>query len=177
MVNELKNFLKNKNIMAVIIGLICSAVLIFFDQITKIMAVDKLSDGPFVLIEGVFEFRYINNHGAAWGILSGQRLFFIITTIIVLGVLIFVFIKTPKIKKYFLLLMCEVMLFSGAIGNFIDRVLLGYVRDFLYFSLIDFPIFNIADCYVVISAIVLCILVIFVFKDEDFNFISLKKRK
>ncbi len=171
------NIVKNRNILSVIIAVVCSGALIFLDQITKILAVEKLSNGPFVLIDGVFEFRYINNYGAAWGILSGQRLFFIITTIIILIAVSFIYIKTPKNKKYFPLLSCEVLLVAGAIGNFIDRLLFGYVRDFLYFSLIDFPIFNIADCYVVIAAILLFILVLFVYKDEDFDFLSFKKQK
>ncbi len=170
------NILKNKNFFSIIIALICSGLLIFLDQITKILAVNNLSDGPFVLIDGVFEFRYINNHGAAWGILSGQRAFFIIITIIIMVAVSFIFVRTPKNKKYFPLLSCEVLLLAGAIGNFIDRLMFGYVRDFLYFSLIDFPIFNIADCYVVIAAILLFILVLFVYKDEDLEFISLKKQ-
>lgn len=166
-----------KNLLFIIIGIIMVAVLTFLDQITKIMAVNKLSDGPFVLIEGVFEFRYINNYGAAWGILTGQRAFFVIMTIVVMLLISFVYYRTPKNKKYSGIIICEILLFAGALGNFIDRVMLGYVRDFLYFSLIDFPIFNIADCYVVVSAILLCILVLFVYKDEDLAFISLRKSK
>lgn len=158
-------------------GVVIAALLTFLDQLTKSIAVEKLKNGPFVLIDGVFEFSYISNHGAAWGILSGQRFFFLIVTLIVMGLIIYVYFKTPKIKKYLGIIICEILLFSGALGNFIDRFLLGYVRDFLYFSLIDFPIFNVADCYVVISAVCLCILVVFVYKDEDFSFLTFKKNK
>jgi signal peptidase II len=70
----------------------------------------------------------------------------------------------------------EITLFSGALGNFIDRIELSYVRDFIYFKLIDFPVFNIADIYVVLSAIALCILVMFVYKDEDFAFLKINKK-
>ena len=65
-------------------------------------------------------------------------------------------------------------MFGGAAGNFIDRLFRGYVVDFIYFSLIDFPVFNIADIYVVCGGIVLVLLVVFKYKDEDFEFLSLK---
>lgn len=173
MVNNLN---MKKTLFECLYGLLAVALLTFIDQITKILAVSHLSDGPFTLIKGVFELRYINNYGAAWGILSGKRAFFIIITVIIMLIFSYIYFKTPKNKYYTQLLFCELLLVSGALGNFIDRVWLGYVRDFLYFSLIDFPIFNIADCYVVISAIWLAILVLFVYKDEDFNFLSNKKK-
>ena len=157
-------------------GFVCVVLLTLLDQITKVTAVNKLSQKPYVLIDGVFEFHYIQNYGSAWGMLSGKTVLLIVVTLIVMTLIGYAFIRTPKNKKYFLLAVCEVVLLAGALGNFIERITLGYVRDFLYFSLIDFPIFNVADCYVVVSAIIACILVIFVYKDEDFAFLSLKKK-
>lgn len=168
---------KKKQILIFLTGLVSVILLTFVDQITKMAAVDKLSDKPFVLIDGVFEFRYIQNYGSAWGMLSGRTIFLITVTLFVMAFIVYAFFKTPKNKKYALLSICEVVLLAGALGNFIDRIMLGYVRDFLYFSLIDFPIFNVADCYVVISAVVGCILVLFIYKDEDFAFLSVKKRE
>ena len=75
-----------------------------------------------------------------------------------------------RIKRYFLL----VLIFSGAIGNMIDRIRLSYVVDFFYFVLIDFPIFNMADIYVSVACVLLAVLLLFVYKDEDLEFISLK---
>lgn len=167
---------KKKSIGITFLGIIIMVVLILLDQWTKIIAVEKLKDGPISLISGVFEFHYVSNYGAAWGILSGQRTFFIIITFIVMAIVAYVYVRTPKTKRYWGLTACEILLVSGAIGNFVDRIKLGYVRDFLYFSLIDFPIFNVADCYVVIAAICLCILVLFVYKDDEFDFLSLKKK-
>lgn len=67
---------------------------------------------------------------------------------------------------------------SGAIGNFIDRVVHGYVIDFIYFELIHFPIFNIADCYVTVSCIAIIIICLFKIKEDEFNkIIQLKKQK
>ena len=165
-----------KNIPALAGGVVCIALLTLLDQITKAIAVNKLSQEPYVLIDGVFEFHYIQNYGSAWGMLSGKTILLITVTLIMMTLIIYAFIQTPKNKKYFLLSVCEIVLFSGALGNFIDRIRLGYVRDFIYFSLIDFPIFNVADCYFVISAFIACILVVFVYKDEDFSFLSIKRK-
>ena len=68
-----------------------------------------------------------------------------------------------------------IMLFAGGIGNFIDRVRFNYVVDFFYFKLIDFPIFNVADIYVSVSCVFLAILIIFFYKDKDFDFLGKKK--
>ena len=70
-----------------------------------------------------------------------------------------------------------VFLLSGAIGNFIDRMIRGFVVDFFYFSLIDFPIFNVADIYVTVSFVVLAVLILFVYKEEDLAVYTPKKKK
>ena len=69
------------------------------------------------------------------------------------------------------------MLAAGGLGNFIDRLFLGYVRDFLYFKLIDFPVFNVADSYVTIGLIILIILIMFVYNEKDFGFLPFVKDK
>ena len=68
------------------------------------------------------------------------------------------------------------VLIAGALGNIIDRVRFDYVVDFISFVLIHYPIFNVADCYVVVSAIVLFCLFLFVYKEEDLEFLSFKRR-
>ena len=69
------------------------------------------------------------------------------------------------------------MLFAGGIGNFIDRIRLNYVIDFLYFSLIDFPIFNVEDIYVTLAAFAMILLGLFYYKDEDYDEIFPPKKK
>ena len=64
-----------------------------------------------------------------------------------------------------------IFLLSGAVGNLIDRVILGYVTDFIYFEIINFPVFNIADCYITVTAILFLIMTFCYFKDNDFDFI------
>ncbi len=82
----------------------------------------------------------------------------------------------PEDKKYLPLRVVGVLLGAGAVGNLIDRMAQSYVVDFLYFKLIDFPIFNVADCYVTAGAILLAVLILFVYKDEELGFLSLKKK-
>ena len=70
-----------------------------------------------------------------------------------------------------------VLLGAGAIGNFIDRLEFGYVRDFIYFKLIDFPVFNVADSYVTVAVIIFIILILFVYEEEDFDFLKFSKKE
>ena len=101
---------------------------------------------------------------------------FLILCLLFFGVFIYVYARIPKDRYYLPLSVTALVMVSGALGNFIDRVCRGYVVDFIYFSLIDFPIFNIADMYVVCSGILLVMLVCFRYKnDEDYDFLRIKK--
>ena len=81
----------------------------------------------------------------------------------------------PNDKKYNWLRFSLILIVAGAIGNFIDRVFRGgYVVDFLYFKLINFPVFNVADCYVVVGTILLAILLLFVYKNDSDVFMERK---
>lgn len=152
--------------------------LLAFDQFTKYLVVANLKeDGPFQLIPKVFQFRYHENDGAVWGILSGKIPFLVVLTTIIMGLLVYVYFKIPMGKRYDLMRIILIFISAGAIGNFIDRIVRGYVVDFLYFELIDFPIFNVADCYITISSVLLIILSIFYYKDEDFEFLGKKEAK
>ncbi|MBR5267309.1 MAG: signal peptidase II [Lachnospiraceae bacterium] len=156
---------------------VLSILLIAFDQWTKVLAFDKLrADGPIVILDGVFELLYSENRGAAFGILQGQKWFFLLVAGAVVVVILYFLYKMPANKKLLPLYFCTVLLASGAIGNVIDRLSRGFVVDFLYFKLIDFPIFNVADCYVVVSAGLLILLTGFYYKDEDFEFLSSKEK-
>ena len=154
-----------------------TVILIAFDQWTKILAYDKLRiDGPFVIWKGVFELLYSENRGAAFGILQGQKWFFLLVAAAVVIVILIFLYKMPNDKKMFPMFFCTVLLASGAIGNVIDRLSRGFVVDFLYFKLINFPIFNVADCYVVVAAGLLILLTGFYYKDEDLDFLSSKEK-
>lgn len=170
--------MENKNKLAryAFFALIGMAVFVTLDQWTKSLAVRYLAgQEEMVLIPGVFQLEYLENRGAAFGVLQDQIWLFVIMTGLFLAAAIWAYIRLPKIPKYFPLHLIAVVLVSGALGNLIDRIRLGYVVDFFYFSLIDFPIFNVADVYVVLSFLALMICILFVYQEEDFSFLLPKK--
>lgn len=158
-------------------GLIGAVLLIILDQWTKYMVLLHIKPVDSIpLISGVLSFTYHENRGAVWGIMQGQIPILIVSTIIILAVVLWVYSRIPDTKKYLWLRIIAVMVTAGAIGNFIDRIFRHYVVDFIYFELIDFPIFNVADMYVVIAAFLLIFVSIFIYKeDRDFDFINSKK--
>ena len=157
------------NLLFYIIGIV---VLTELDQITKALAEAKLLGKPdFKIIGDAFVFSYLRNSGAAWGMLSGKINLFLVFTVIVMLIVTYVIINLPATRKYMPLLITCTLLVSGAVGNFIDNV-----RDFIYFKLINFPVFNVADCYVTVSVALLIILILFVYKEDDFGFLRLSKK-
>ena len=152
--------------------------LVVTDQITKYAAVIKLKNQPaYNIIDGVLEFNYLENKGAAFGMLQNQKIFFVFVAIVFLGVILYVLLKVPDDKKYTRLHVLLIMISGGAIGNLIDRLRLDYVVDFIYIVLINFPIFNVADMFVTFSTAILVIQVLFVYKENDFNFLSFNQKK
>lgn len=161
-----------------ITDLIFLILLVFLDQYTKYIAVLRLKNQPaFNIINGVLEFNYLENRGAAFGMLQNQKFFFVFVAVVFLGVIGYVLIKVPDDKKYTRLHFLLILIAGGAIGNLIDRLRLDYVVDFIYIVLINFPIFNVADMYVTFSAVLLVIQVLFIYKDNDFNFLSFNQKK
>jgi len=136
---------------------------IALDQITKSWAVNTLKDGSSIKIIGNFlRFTYAENRGAAFSILQNQRWFFIVVTVAMLIVLAFIYFRTKNLNK--LSKLSIAMIAGGAIGNFIDRLILGYVVDFIdvrFGNFYNFPIFNIADSFVVCGTILMIILILF----------------
>lgn len=132
-----------------LIGIIAGSVAL--DQLTKWLTVVYLDyRETFPIWEDVFHFTHVRNPGAAWGIFKDERWVFMIFStlaIVALSIYLFGFCKQNKWIK-----IAIAMVIGGGIGNMIDRVLLGYVIDFLDFCLIDFPVFNVADCFVTIGA-------------------------
>lgn len=178
--------MNNKCKYGVKIGLF-TAFLVIVDQLSKFLATTYLKGkSDFRIIDDILSFHYLDggNTGAAWGMFSGKRFLFIIFTLIAVF-FISIFIRNcshlyfkSKNRIYHILNIFFVILISGAIGNFIDRAVHGYVIDFIYFEFIEFPIFNIADCYVTISCIVIIIICLFKINEDEFNkIIQLKKQK
>lgn len=160
-----------------IIAFLSVCVLVAFDQWTKWLAVVNLKgNDPYVVIDGILEFYYFENRGAAFGTMQNKQILFYILTPIILIVLIWFFTKLPRKKHFFPLKVLSVVLTAGAVGNLIDRVCNQYVVDFVYVRAIDFPIFNVADCYITISAILLILLYLFYYKEEELQEIFHKKK-
>ena len=144
------------------ISAILFVVLVLVDQLTKYIAKIKLEGkDAIVLIEDILEFRYLEggNTGAAFGILEGKTTALGILSLVVFGFLCVAYYKLEKKGESKWFLFSIVLMGAGAIGNCIDRLSYSYVIDFIYFRMIDFPIFNVADCYVTISAVMLFLLV------------------
>lgn len=159
-----------KKYLSGVVGLLC---LLGLDQLTKRLAVLYLKDVESVpLLKGIFELQYLENRGAAFGVLQNQRILLLGFTVFILGLILAFYWKLPIERRYVPLRFLCVLVGAGAVGNMIDRLMQGYVVDFFYFKLIDFPIFNVADCYVVIAAIAAFFLVGFYYKDEDFAFLK-----
>nr|WP_307989461.1 signal peptidase II [uncultured Niameybacter sp.] len=140
------------------------ALLVLLDQLTKIGIVNYFSDPSkenIKIIPGVLELTYVENRGAAFGMLQGRVGLFVLITVVVLGVILWYWRSIPKNTSGTWMKVALVLVISGAIGNLIDRVFIHYVRDMIYFSLIDFPVFNVADMCVVGGVILLFPILLF----------------
>lgn len=125
-------------------------IILVLDQMTKLMAIRRLMEiGSLPIISNFFHLTYVENRGAAFGILQNQKVFFVIMTLsIVVGMLFYLY-KNKDLPKPMKLGFS--LIIAGAIGNLTDRLRLGYVVDFFDFRI--FPVFNIADMSVVFGAI------------------------
>ncbi len=162
---------KKKNIIVAILIIISNVII---DQITKALIVGNMKlHSSIPLIKGkngsIFELNYIHNKGAAWGIFSKQTALLTIISIIVMTAVGYVFWNIKEARKFRILRISIALLIGGAIGNMIDRIRLHYVIDFLYFRLIDFPVFNYADICVTVALFLIIFSMIFKYKTDDFD--------
>lgn len=191
--------MEKKNKKTLLLSGLSVVILILLDQFTKYLAVIFLKDKPAIpIIKDVFELHYLENTSAAFGMdpisllhnifqfdifnenpqlyLNIRMGFFYILTIAMIFMFIWLFLKIPNTKRFIFVDWILIFISAGAIGNLIDRISQQFVVDFLYFKLIDFPIFNVADIYVTCAAIALLVLGIFYYKDEDFELIFPSKK-
>ncbi len=139
-------------------------IILALDQFTKFMATKYLKDKPSVsVIDNILKFMYVENYGAAFGMLQNKKIFFIIITLLVFIIIIaFLFNKYNQINN--LMRIALIMFLGGALGNFIDRIRLGYVIDFISIKIgknYNFPVFNIADSFIVVATVLIIYMVIF----------------
>lgn len=138
---------------------VCGALtllVVLLDYITK-----RIVSGNMVLyqsipvIKGVFNITYVKNTGASFGMMAGARWFFVAVTVFLIAAVIYYAVKNKITDKLFLVSASFVV--GGGIGNLIDRIATGAVVDFFDFCLINFAIFNVADCFVVVGVILMAI--------------------
>lgn len=143
--------------------MIISALIVGVDQWVKYLTVSNISLGETKeFIPEFLSFTYIRNTGAAWSLLEGKMWFFYIITIIVVAVISYILVKNIHGNKWLTIGLTLVL--AGAIGNFVDRLRLGYVVDMIQTDFIDFPIFNIADMSLVIG--VVCIFIYLILEEK-----------
>ena len=145
------------------------AVLVAADQVTKVLAADMLktvgSSAEF--IPGFIRFEYCENTGMAWSLLSDKTFLLTIVSAAMVAILVYFLVRfykpMPNLIKAAIVIIC-----AGAVGNLIDRIAFNYVRDFIAFDFVDFPVFNIADSCVTIGVIILAVGLIFVKSGREF---------
>ncbi len=153
-----------------LLAIVAIAILVALDQWTKALAVSSLKGkASFPIIKDVFELTYVENIGAAFSSMEGKTIWLIGSTSVLMVFVSWLYTRIPDTRKWMIIRFTLVAVVAGGIGNFIDRVRFKYVVDFLYFKLINFPVFNVADCYVTIAAFTIIIMSLFVLKEEDWK--------
>lgn len=145
-------------------AIVLSFIIIFLDQLSKNYAIKALKGSPArVIIPNWLKFTYVENYGAAFGILKDRKTFFIIITLVVIIIVSFFLFKYYHRINTFTKIAFSLLL-AGAVGNLIDRIRFGYVVDFIsvrLFNVYDYPVFNIADISIVLGTIIVVILILF----------------
>lgn len=174
----MNNTIEVKRSRMLIIDLLVAVALLAIDQYTKYLAIIKLKDNPaFVIFDGVLELQYLENRGSAFGMLQNQKFFILFVGFVFMAMILFFLFRLPQQKKFCAMHILLSFIIAGGIGNMVDRIRFDYVVDFISFVLIDYPIFNVADCYIVCATIVLFILFLFVYKEKDLEFLNFKQKR
>ena len=157
----MKKSLLNK----IIVLSVLIVVVLVLDLVTKYVFDGMYEEGTGVSL-GIFNLIVVHNHGAAWGILSGNQVGLVILSLVFLAIFVWFYVKDKK--KSWLLTVTFAFLCAGCIGNLYDRLVFGYVRDFIQFAFWQsFPVFNFADVFLTIGVVMFIIyLLIYAFKKE-----------
>ena len=158
-------------------GILLPLFLIVLDQLTKHLAVRNLKGtGGREIISGLLGLSYVENRGMSFGLLQGQRTLFLIVTVFICLFILYAYMRIPETTRFRALSLCLLFIFAGAVGNFIDRARQGYVVDFIELRFISFPVFNVADCYITWTAVILAFLLLLRYKEEELKEIRLWPR-
>lgn len=139
---------------------IIAVVAVILDQVTKyfvVQGIELYETKPF--IPGVMSLYHTRNTGAAFSMLSEHRWVFMVFSVISMGMIIYILVK--EYKRHILMNISLGMILGGGIGNMIDRIRLEYVVDFFHTDFVDFAIFNVADCFITVGAVLLAVYLLF----------------
>ena len=141
-------------------------ILVFVDQLTKILSLEYLTHKGITIIEGILSLSFVRNTGAAWGIFAGKTLFLVLFTVVIFGAGFIYFYKNPPKNNLYKISLT--LIASGGIGNMIDRIFRdGAVIDMIRVDFVDFPVFNVADICVCVGAALLCVAILFFDKTKE----------
>ncbi len=165
--------MKNKKYLSPILACVIFVCVLLLDLLTKEFIIKNhipnVGDSIKVL-PGFINFILVKNTGAAWGMLAGRPIFLIVVSVIVIGLLLAYYILRQKklgSKSSLLFGISVGLITGGCLGNMIDRIFLGYVRDFINFEFIKFPVFNFADIALTIGTIIMLVYFVFFFSKEE----------
>lgn len=147
-----------------LVYILCIVSLVVVDHLLKWYMTSLLANGPIVLIKGVVRLAYLKNDGAAFGMLGGKQIFLIIFTAVLIIFLCYIlfFKKNKPIINVSL-----IMIIAGGFGNMIDRIVQGYVVDYIEPLFVNFAVFNFADILINIGCIMFAVVILFFDKKKD----------
>ena len=149
--------------MIYILGLIGVLIGVALDQFTKYLAVAHIKEDPIILIDGVLEFRYLENSGAAFGMMENMQWIFILFALLISAAALWLYFHIPMERKFIPMQIICITLTAGAVGNMIDRIFRGFVVDMIDVTCINFYVFNVADSAVCIGC---GLLILYMILDE-----------
>jgi len=152
------------------IHIIYMALFVLTDRLTKYLAVKYLMPiGSVAVLDGIFNLTYVENKGIAFGLFQGMNWLIVPVNIVVVFICGYFLIKSIKQGKKLLSISLNLVI-SGAVGNIVDKVCYGFVVDLLEFAFIDFPVFNFADVFICIGAVLIVFIILFTKDGDVFGF-------
>ena len=185
MKNKILSFLKSKTFLSPLVCSLSFVLVLLLDLLTKGLLIPKYMPNvgdSMKVIPGFISFIYVKNKGAAWGIMQNGTIFLSIVSLIgSLAILAFYVVRLiqAKEKSSILLAIVTGLIVGGAIGNLVDRLAFGYVRDFINFDFMNFPVFNFADSAITVGIIMFIFYLAFSFQKEtpDIQIFTKKDKK
>lgn len=148
------------------------------DRVSKYFVFIRLKDHPnYPVFPNKLDLIYVENSGAAFGLLKDQKYFFLMLTGFLLIITLYIIIKTPAKRAYIILHLALILICAGSLSNSMDRLLYDAVIDFIHINYSILPVFNLSDLFVTLGTLTLIIIFLFKYKEDDLNFLRFKEKK